>query len=115
MTNDYNISMSPAFVERISKVIADEDNADGIFGLRAGLVGGGCSGMQYTFSFAEQADEGDVVIEEDGLRVIIDPVSIVYMEGSDFDYKKALEGEQIVVKSPKMSKSCGCGQSVSPN
>ena len=115
MTNEYNIEMSHAFVERISRVIEQEDNADNIFGLRAGLVGGGCSGMQYSFSFAEAPDDGDIVIEDGDFKVIIDPISIEYMRGSKFDYIKSLAGEQVVVRNSNMKKSCGCGQSVSPN
>ena len=114
MTNEYNIEMSPAFVERISKVISQEENADSIFGLRAGLVGGGCSGMQYSFSFAEEPDEGDVVIEDGNFKIVIDPISIEYMRGSEFDYVKSLAGEQVVIHNPAMKRTCGCGQSVSP-
>lgn len=113
MTNEYNIEMSEAFVDRIRKVISAEENADSIFGLRAGLVGGGCNGMQYAFSFAQEADEGDIVIEDGDFKVVIDPISIEYMRGSTFDYKTSIAGEQVVVKNPNMSRSCGCGSSVS--
>jgi iron-sulfur cluster insertion protein len=113
MSNDYDITMSEAFVDRISKVIAEEDNADSIFGLRAGLTGGGCNGMQYSFSFAELPEEGDVVIEDGAFKVVIDPISIEYMKGSTFDYKKSIEGEQVVVRNPNVQRSCGCGSSVS--
>lgn len=112
MMNDYGITMTNSFVKRIKRVIESEDNGNSIYGLRAGLVGGGCSGMQYTFSFAHKADDGDVVIEDDDLRVVIDPISIEYMRDSVFDYRTSVGQEQIVIKSPHLTKSCGCGMSV---
>lgn len=106
------ITMTDLFVARMARIVKDEEKD--IFGVRAGLVGGGCSGMQYNFALVETPDDDDTVFTQDGFNLVIDPVSMMYLDGAEFDFKTSLEGENIVVKNPNQTgRSCGCGKSFS--
>lgn len=80
--------------------------------LRVYVVGGGCSGMQYGFKF-EQPTEEDMVIEQDGVRVAVDPFSLMYLSGSEVDFKTNLTGSAFTVTNPNATTTCSCGSSFS--
>ena len=81
--------------------------------LRVYIEGGGCSGFQYGFTFEDLADEDDVVIEREGAKLLIDPMSFQYLMGSEIDYKEDLQGSRFVISNPNASTTCGCGMSFS--
>lgn len=81
--------------------------------LRVSVEGGGCSGFQYKFDIQEKPAPDDVVIEHDGAKVVVDPVSLQYMSGSALDYVNDLIGASFKVENPQATASCGCGTSFS--
>lgn len=106
-----NVSMTTSAAERI-KLILDKDGK-GATMLRIGVVGGGCSGFSYTFDFASAANDDDVVIERDGAKVVIDEMSLPFLEGSELDYVNELIGSSFKIKNPNATAACGCGTSFS--
>jgi len=81
--------------------------------LRIFVKGGGCSGFQYGFTFDEIQTDEDFVIEKNGTKVLVDPISMSYLEGAEVDYKKDLTSAQFVIKNPNATTTCGCGSSFS--
>ncbi|MGH7479677.1 MAG: iron-sulfur cluster insertion protein ErpA [Candidatus Methylomirabilales bacterium] len=79
-------------------------------GLRVRVMGGGCSGYQYEMAF-DTPREGDKVIEQDGVRVVVDPKSFLFLAGTEIDYQDGLTGAGFAIKNPNAKGSCGCGQS----
>jgi iron-sulfur cluster assembly accessory protein len=98
-------------IEMVKAAIAQE-NLSG-YGLRVGVVGGGCSGFQYAMDFENDAKEGDVTYEQDGLRYYVDPMSAMYLEGVTIDYVTGLQGAGFKFVNPNAKNTCGCGQSFS--
>jgi len=110
MTQTHDISVTESAVRRIQK-LADREGEKPV--LRVSVEGGGCSGFSYQFAFADHQADDDLVIERDGVRVLIDPVSIPYMEGSQIDFVDDLIGQSFKITNPNASSSCGCGTSFS--
>ena len=81
--------------------------------LRVYVEGGGCSGFQYGFDLEKETEADDHVIERDGIRLVVDPLSYQYIMGSEIDYQEDLQGSQFVVKNPNATSTCGCGLSFS--
>ena len=81
--------------------------------LRVYVQGGGCSGFQYGFTFDENLDEGDISVDNDGVQLIVDPMSFQYLMGSEIDYSESLQGAQFVIRNPNAQTTCGCGSSFS--
>ena len=81
--------------------------------LRVAVDGGGCSGFQYRFELVEAAADDDLRVERDGQAVVIDPVSIPFLKGSEIAFVDELAGAQFVVRNPNAASSCGCGVSFS--
>lgn len=104
------ISLSSAAAERIKTVVASEPAGAG---LRVAVEGGGCSGFQYEIVVAQQPDPDDHVVERDGARLFVDPVSLPYLLGSELDWVDELIGASFKVKNPNAKTSCGCGVSFS--
>jgi len=96
---------------KVRELINEEGN-DALM-LRVFISGGGCSGFQYGFTFDENVSEGDVVIENSGVKLLIDPMSIQYLAGAEIDYSESLEGAQFVIRNPNAATTCGCGSSFS--
>jgi len=94
------------------KELIEEENNDALM-LRVFISGGGCSGFQYGFSFDENITEGDTIVEKDGVKLLIDPMSIQYLTGAEIDYSEGLEGAQFVIRNPNAQTTCGCGSSFS--
>src|ERR1700733_4114777 len=81
--------------------------------LRVFVQGGGCSGLQYGFEFDEQLQEGDTCVENQGVKLLVDPMSFQYLGGAEIDYREGLEGAQFVIRNPNAQTTCGCGSSFS--
>ena len=81
--------------------------------LRVSVEGGGCSGFQYKFDLVQTRDADDLVIERDGATVVLDPISCMYMEGSEIDFVDDLIGAAFQINNPNATASCGCGTSFS--
>jgi iron-sulfur cluster insertion protein len=96
---------------KVKSLIEEEDN-DSLM-LRVFVSGGGCSGFQYGFTFDESITEGDTVVEKDGVKLLIDPMSFQYLVGGEIDYTEGLEGAQFVIRNPNATTTCGCGSSFS--
>jgi iron-sulfur cluster assembly accessory protein len=82
-------------------------------GIRVGVVGGGCSGFQYSMDFEKQAGDGDLTFEQDGIRLYVDPMSSMYLQGVTIDYVQGLQGAGFKFENPNARTTCGCGQSFS--
>lgn len=81
--------------------------------MRVAVLGGGCSGFQYNFSFEEQKNDDDLLIERDGAAVVVDATSLELLKGSELDYVEEMVGSAFQVKNPNATSSCGCGNSFS--
>jgi iron-sulfur cluster insertion protein len=98
-----------AAARKVGALIEGEGNAKLM--LRVFVQGGGCSGLQYGFEFDEQIQEGDTCIENLGVKLLVDPMSVQYLMGAEIDYREGLEGAQFVIRNPNASTTCGCGSS----
>lgn len=106
------IAISARAAAKIRELIDEEGNP--ALKLRVQISGGGCSGFQYGFAFEEQVEEDDVVIEAGPVTVIVDPISLQYLEGAAVDYQESLAGAHFVVTgNPHAKTTCGCGASFS--
>lgn len=81
--------------------------------LRIFIQGGGCSGFTYGFTFDEKLSDDDFIFEKDGVKVLVDGMSMTYLQGAEIDYKKDLTSAQFVIKNPNATNTCGCGSSFS--
>ena len=90
-----------------------ENEGKNPFALKVAVKGGGCSGFQYGFTFDEDVQEDDTVIENKGAELLVDPLSYQYLVGAKIDYLEGLEGSRFVVDNPMASTTCGCGASFS--
>nr|CAA6830330.1 MAG: probable iron binding protein from the HesB_IscA_SufA family [uncultured Thiotrichaceae bacterium] len=95
------------------KTLIEEEKNDALM-LRVFVTGGGCSGFQYGFTFDENEGDGDTAVENEGVKLLIDPMSFQYMVGAEIDYTEGLEGAQFVIRNPNATTTCGCGSSFSP-
>lgn len=108
--SETSITVSESAARRITEIVAGEpDNTM----LRVSVEGGGCSGFQYKFDLVQTRADDDLVIERDGAVVVLDPVSCMYMEGSEIDFVDDLIGAAFQIKNPQATASCGCGTSFS--
>jgi iron-sulfur cluster assembly accessory protein len=101
------VSMSASAARRLSKILGADEGA----ALRVSVKGGGCSGFQYAFDIEKARADDDLVIERDGAVILVDPVSLEYMKGSEVDFVDDLMGQSFKVKNPNAIASCGCGVS----
>lgn len=98
-----------AAARKVHELIQEEDNSDLM--LRVFVSGGGCSGFQYGFTFDEKMEEGDSSVVNQGVRLVVDPMSVQYLMGAEIDYKEDLQGAQFVIRNPNAATTCGCGSS----
>ncbi len=94
---------------KVSQLIEEESNP--ALMLRVFISGGGCSGFQYGFTFDDAVEEGDSTIENQGVTLLVDPMSVQYLMGAEIDYKEDLQGAQFVIRNPNAATTCGCGSS----
>jgi iron-sulfur cluster assembly accessory protein len=105
-----DVTLSDSAVKKIGEILKSEP--DGAM-LRVSVEGGGCSGFQYKFDIERARAEDDLVLARDGAVVLIDPVSVNYMAGSQIDFVDDLIGQSFKINNPKATASCGCGTSFS--
>jgi iron-sulfur cluster assembly accessory protein len=98
-------------VEMVRSAFAQE-KLEG-YGIRVGVVGGGCSGFQYSMDFENTSRDGDVSFEQDGIRLYVDPMSSMYLQGVTIDYVVGLQGAGFKFTNPNARNTCGCGSSFS--
>ncbi len=108
--NMHRVTVSDKAANQISKIISSEASPKM---LRVSVSGGGCSGFQYGFDLVDEREEGDLAIEKGGITVLIDEISLAYLEGSEIDYVEDLIGASFQVHNPNAKSSCGCGTSFS--
>ncbi len=93
------------------KLTREQEGIDGTFGLRVAVRGGGCSGFEYALDFEERERDNDWVYQQGDLKVMVDPVSARYLEGTEIDYVLGTSGAGFKFNNPKAVGSCGCGSS----
>jgi len=98
-----------AAARKVKQLIEEEGNE--ALKLRVFVTGGGCSGFQYGFTFDEKVEEGDTQVENEGVTLLVDPMSFQYLAGAEIDYSEGLEGAQFVIRNPNATTTCGCGSS----
>ena len=103
------IKLTDIAADRIKEIMS---NADGkTIGVRVGVKSGGCAGMSYVMEYAKDKKKNDEVIEEKGVKVFIDPAAIIYLLGTEMDYKKNKFSSEFVFINPNETERCGCGES----
>ena len=110
MTDPVPVTVSDAAAKRVAAIVANEADKSA---LRVSVEGGGCSGFSYKFDLADAATDDDLVIREGEATVLIDPVSVMYMNGSVIDFVDDLMGQSFQIRNPNATASCGCGTSFS--
>ncbi|RDE66199.1 iron-sulfur cluster insertion protein ErpA [Aggregatibacter segnis] len=105
------LTFTDAAAQKVKSLITEEENP--ALKLRVYITGGGCSGFQYGFTFDEKVNDGDLTVENAGVQLVIDPMSLQYLIGGTIDYTEGLEGSRFVVNNPNASSTCGCGSSFS--
>ncbi len=103
-----SITLTAAAADRVKTFL--DSRGKGI-GLRLGVRTSGCSGMAYVLEFVDEFDENDQIFEEHGIKVIVDPKSMVYLDGTELDYKRDGLNEGFEFNNPNVKDSCGCGES----
>ena len=98
-----------AAARKVGDLIRAEENPKLM--LRVYVQGGGCSGLSYGFEFDETLQDGDTCVENQGVRLLVDPMSVQYLTGAEIDYREGLEGAQFVIRNPNAVTTCGCGSS----
>lgn len=110
MTNETSpVGLSVSAAKRIATLIEMQGNPELKF--RIAVNGGGCSGFQYDFNLVDSANDDDLVVERDGVTMLVDGLSVMYLAGSEVDFVEELAGSMFVVKNPNATASCGCGSS----
>jgi iron-sulfur cluster assembly protein len=104
------IRLTDAAAERIKYVMANA--AAPVIGVRVGVKNGGCAGMAYTMEYADSVKPADEVVEDKGVRVLIDPKAVLFLLGTEMDYKTDKLAAQFVFNNPNQTSACGCGESV---
>ena len=108
-TQEAPIVFTDSAAEKVLGLLQDEDNPNMM--LRVYIQGGGCSGFSYGFTFAEELEEGDLSVENRGVTLIVDPMSVQYLIGAEIDYTETLAVSQFVIRNPNAATTCGCGSS----
>jgi iron-sulfur cluster assembly accessory protein len=110
MTTESSVTISDRAARRIAQILKAEDQP---MMLRLAVTGGGCSGFQYNFALDDARTDDDLVLEKDGATVLIDPVSLDFLQGAEIDFTDDLIGQAFKVNNPNATASCGCGTSFS--
>jgi iron-sulfur cluster insertion protein len=103
------VVFTDAAASKVGELIEEEQNPE--LKLRVFVSGGGCSGFQYGFTFDENIEDGDSEVVNQGVTLVIDPMSVQYLMGAEIDYKEDLQGAQFIIRNPNATTTCGCGQS----
>ena len=102
--------LTDAAASRIKQVMAQADRP--VAGVRVGVKNGGCAGMEYTMEYAESVAPTDEVVEDRGVKILIDPKAVLFLLGTEMDYKSEKLSSQFVFNNPNQTSACGCGESV---
>ena len=102
--------ITDAAAERVREIIANSDKT--LVGVRVGVKNGGCAGMSYTMDFAEQIDRFDEVVEDKGVKIVVDPKAVMFLLGTEMDYRIEKMSAGFVFNNPNQTSACGCGESV---
>ena len=105
------LDFSDAAARKVKALKEEESNSS--LKLRVSVYGGGCSGFQYGFTFEEVINEDDTQVVKDTVTLLIDPMSLQYLNGAEIDYQDNVQGSQFVIKNPNATTTCGCGSSFS--
>ncbi len=105
------VTLTAKAVEMVKEAMAREALQG--FGIRIGVMGGGCAGFQYSMDFEKEARDGDLSFEQDGVRLYVDPMSSMYLQGVTIDYVVGLQGAGFKFNNPNARTTCGCGSSFS--
>lgn len=103
------IEITDSAITKISEILAEENNPK--VKLRTFVQGGGCSGFSYGFTLDEEQNEDDFVVEKSGVNILVDSMSMQYLQGAVIDYKDELMGASFVINNPQAVSTCGCGSS----
>jgi iron-sulfur cluster assembly protein len=107
------VGVTETALEKLISLMMEEGITPDTHNLRVGVIGGGCSGLQYEMDFDQQVDETDTVVDLDALKVVIDKRSLLYLVGTTLDYKGGLNGKGFEWINPNANRTCGCGESFS--
>jgi len=107
-----SVMLTEAAAAKVSALLAQEENKN--LSLRVFVSGGGCSGFEYGFTFDDEIKENDTVVENFGVKLLVDQMSLDLLNGAEIDYKTSLQGESFVIKNPNAASTCGCGKSFTP-
>lgn len=107
--SDAPLRLTEAAARKVRHLI--EAEGDPALLLRVYITGGGCSGFQYGFAFETSGEADDLIFEQHGVRLAVDPLSLQYLEGAEIDFREDLMGAQFVVRNPNARTTCGCGSS----
>ena len=102
--------LTEAAADRIKELMAKSECP--VAGLRVGVRNGGCAGMAYTMEYAEAANPADEVVEDKGVRILIDPKAVLFLLGTEMDFRADKLSAQFVFNNPNQTSACGCGESV---
>jgi iron-sulfur cluster assembly protein len=105
-----DITISSKAIKEIHKIM-EENNFTPDIGLRVGVKGGGCSGLTYSMGFDPEPKEGDTIIKQDDIKLLVDGKSLFYLMGTELDFTNGLNGKGFVFNNPNAKKTCGCGES----
>ena len=103
------ITLSDNAANRIKEIISNDETKS--VGVRVGVKSGGCAGMSYVMEYAKEINPTDEIIEDKGVKVFIDPSAIMYLLGTEMDYKKEQFSSSFIFKNPNETERCGCGES----
>ena len=104
------MTLTEAAASRVREIIANSDKP--IIGIKVGVKNGGCAGMEYTMSYADAVEKFDEVVEDQGVKILIDPKAILFLLGTRMDYKVEKMKAGFVFDNPNQTSACGCGESV---
>lgn len=107
-----SVVLTEAAAQKVHGLMENE-SAD--LSLRVFVSGGGCSGFQYGFTFDEEVKENDTIIDSNGVRLLVDQMSLDLLDGAEIDYQTSIQGESFVIRNPNAASTCGCGKSFTPS
>ncbi len=104
------VTLSDAAATRVKHIMANADKP--IIGVRVGVKNGGCAGMSYTMEYAENLNPHDEIVEDKGVKVLIDPKAVLFLLGTEMDFRTTKLSSGFVFNNPNQTSACGCGESV---
>ena len=104
------MTLTDAAAERVRQIIAKSEKP--VLGLRIGVKNGGCAGMEYTMEYADAVRPSDEVVEDKGVKILVDPKAVLFLLGTEMDYKTEKLSAQFIFNNPNQTSACGCGESV---